>query len=220
MRLQNPKSALQRYYNKRYNEEYNHIYDKAKLSRIQQLFELITNYLKKADSVREIDDIDMKFSIHFPPIEMVADGQFRRPMRKSLYDKCVMDGLQNFAGKFGYKSERYGLQDTLEKVRMEVLEDPQESPEEIASRFTSVTFKTPEVVLEGARYMAARHISCEPSFRRQVRSIFMNKALVSTSPTNEGDQAIGSSHRFAGVKCLPNKSLSRFVDALAFYSEG
>lgn len=83
----------------------------------QQLFESITKSLKAADSEKEVDDVDLKFNLHFPPGEVVLDeGQYKRPSRKSQYSICSKAGLWEVASKFGYSSEQFGLQISLEKM--------------------------------------------------------------------------------------------------------
>lgn len=62
-------------------------------------------------------------------------------------------------------------------------------------------------------FQAAVEISCEPCVRKHVRSIFMDNAVVSTSPTPDGNTAIDSFHQFAGVKWLKDKPITRFEDA-------
>ncbi|KAL6525584.1 Transcription elongation factor spt6 [Orobanche hederae] len=211
--LQKRKSGLQSYYRKRFEQERG-VYDETRLHLNQQLFESITKSLEAADSEREVDDVDLKFVLHFPPDEVVVDeGQFKRPKRKSRYSNCSKAGLWEVASKFGYSSEQFGLQISLEKMRMDELEDAKETPEEMASNFTCTAFKTPQAVLEGARFMASVEISCEPCVRKHVRSIFMDNAVVSTSPTADGNTAIDSFHQFAGVKWLRDKPLTRFDDA-------
>ncbi|CAA3013552.1 transcription elongation factor SPT6 homolog [Olea europaea subsp. europaea] len=212
--LQKRKSALEIYYNKRFEEESRRVYDETRLNLNRQLFESITKSLKAADSEREVDDVDSKFNLHFPAGEAGADeGQFKRPKRKSQYSICSKAGLWEVANKFGYSSEQFGLQISLEKMRMDELEDAKETPEEMASNFTCAMFETPQAVLRGARHMAAVEISCEPSVRKHVRSIFMENAVVSTSPTPDGTVVIDSFHQFAGVKWLRDKPLTRFEDA-------
>lgn len=212
--LQKRKTALTSYYNKRYAEESQRIYDETRLNLNHQLFESITKSLKDCESEREIDDVDSKFNLHFPPGEVgVDDGQYKRPKRKSLYSICSKAGLWEVASKFGYSSEQFGLQISLEKIDMDELEDAKETPEEVASNFTCAMFDTPQAVLKGARHMAAVEISCEPSVRKYVRTTFMDNAVVSTSPTPEGDAAIDDFHQFAGVKWLRDKPLNQFQDA-------
>ncbi|XP_042510385.1 transcription elongation factor SPT6 homolog isoform X2 [Macadamia integrifolia] len=212
--LQKRKNALQLYYNKRYEEETRRIYDETRLSLNQQLFESITNSLKTAESEREVDDVDSKFNLHFPPGEVgVEEGQFKRPKRKSLYSVCSKAGLWEVASKFGYNSEEIGLHMTLEKMRDNIDNDAKDTPEEIASNFTCAMFETPQAVLKGARHMAAVEICCEPCVRKHVRNTYMAKAVVSTSPTPAGNAAIDPFHQFAGVKWLHEKPLVKFEDA-------
>ncbi|XP_075639459.1 transcription elongation factor SPT6-like isoform X4 [Castanea sativa] len=212
--LQKRKSALQSYYNKRFEEESRRVYDVTRLNLNQQLFDSIMKSLKAAGSEREVDDVDSKFNLHFPSGEVgVDEGQYKRPKRKSLYSVCSKAGLWEVANKFGYSSEQFGLQLSLEKMRNDELEDPKETPEEMASNFTCAMFETPQAVLKGARHMAAVEISCEPCVRKHVRSNFMDHAVVSTCPTPDGNVAIDSFHQFAGVKWLREKPLSAFDDA-------
>ncbi|KAL3637090.1 Transcription elongation factor spt6 [Castilleja foliolosa] len=212
--IQKGKSLHQSYYSKRYEEETRRVYDETRLSLNEQLYESITKSLKTADSEREVDDVDVKFNMHFPRGEVELDeGQHKRPMRKSHYSICNKSGLWEVASKFGYSSEQFGLQISLEKMRMDELEDAKETPEEMASNFTCAMFESPQAVLKGARHMASVEISCEPCVRKHVRSIFMDNAVVSTSPTMDGNTAIDSFHQFAGVKWLQDKPLARFEDA-------
>jgi len=62
-------------------------------------------------------------------------------------------------------------------------------------------------------FQAAVMLSSEVPFRKYVRTIFFEKALVSTSPTLEGNKTIDSFHEFAGVKWLRDKPLIKFEDS-------
>ncbi|GKV32699.1 hypothetical protein SLEP1_g41286 [Rubroshorea leprosula] len=210
--LQKRKIALHLYYNNRFEEESRRIYDETRLTLNQQLFESILRALKDAESEREVDDVDAKFNLHFPPGEAgVDEGQYKRPKRRSLYSICFKAGLWEVASKFGYSAEQLGLKLMLVKMGDE-LEDAKETPEEMASNFTCAMFESPQAVLKGARHMAAVEISCEPSIKKYVRSLYMENAVVSTSPTADGNAAIDSFHQFSGVKWLREKPLSEFGD--------
>ncbi|GLT93409.1 hypothetical protein SLE2022_112030 [Rubroshorea leprosula] len=212
--LQKRKTALQMYYEKCYDEECEKIGDDIELSlHKRQLFESIIESLNKAEWEGEIDDVDMKFGLHFPLDTEIMDGKLKRPYRKSLYGNCKKAGLWKLAGQFGCNSEKLGVRIALEKVGMEFSEDRDEAPEEIASIYTCPMFENPEAVLKGARHMAAMEISCEPCIRKYVRSFFMDKAVVSTNPTAKGNVAVDSLHQFTAVKWLYDKPLSKFKDA-------
>ncbi|XVF82582.1 hypothetical protein PTKIN_Ptkin16aG0061200 [Pterospermum kingtungense] len=212
--LQKRKSGLHSHYNKRFEEESRRVYDETRLKLNQQLFESILKDLKDAESEREVDDVDAKFNLHFPPGEVgVDEGQYKRPKRRSQYSICNKAGLWEVAGKFGYSAQQLGKHLSLEKLLLGDLEDPKETPEEMASNFTCAMFETPPAVLKGARHMAAVEISCEPSFKKYVRGFYMDNAVVSTTPTPDGKVAIDSFHQFVGVKWLREKPLSKFEDA-------
>ena len=111
------KNALQSYYTKQFEEERRRVYDETCLRLNEQLFQSITKSLEAADSEREVDDVRSKFNLHSPPGEVVLDeGQFKRPKRKSHYSICSKAGLWEVASKFGYSSEQFGLQISLEKM--------------------------------------------------------------------------------------------------------
>ncbi|TKY62758.1 Transcription elongation factor SPT6 [Spatholobus suberectus] len=209
--LQKRKSALQSYYSKRFEEESRRVYDETRLNLNRQLFESVMRSLKEAESEREVDDVDSKFNLHFPPGEAgVDEGQYKRPKRKSMYSTFSKAGLWEVASRFGCSPEQLGL--CLSVVKLQELEDPKETPEEMASNFTCAMYDTPEEVLKCARHMAAVEISCEPSIRKHVRSHFLDHAVVSTCPTADGNTTIDSFHQFAGVKWLREKPLSKFED--------
>ncbi|KAL1821112.1 hypothetical protein ACET3Z_015981 [Daucus carota] len=212
--LQKRKSALQLYYKKRYAEESRIIDDETRLNFIRQLFDSITKSLKAAVSEREVDDVDSKFNLHFPPGEVGdVNGQYKRPKRRSQYSSCSKAGLWGLVSKLGYSSEQFGLQLSLEKMRMEELLDSKETPEEAALNFICAMFETPQNVLRGARHMAALEICWEPYVRKHVRSIYMDNAVVSTIPTPDGNVAIDASHQYATIKWLREKPLGKFMDA-------
>lgn len=103
------------HYNDRFKEECQTTFFDEKASFNDQLSESITNMLKKAESDRDIDDIEMKFNLHFPPVEGLFDVGYKRPVKETYYSKCTMAGLQSLASKLG-KSEKFVLLNTREKV--------------------------------------------------------------------------------------------------------
>ncbi|KAJ1271237.1 hypothetical protein BS78_06G113500 [Paspalum vaginatum] len=212
--LQKRKVALELYYEKRFDDEKRRIDDVTRQELNMQLYNSIIEALKDAKSEKEVEDVDAKFNLHFPPGEVEEEGQFKRPKRKSFYSICHKAGLWEVANKFGRSAEQLGHHLTLTKIpEAGELDSGKDSPEEVAANFTCAMFKTAQEVLRGARYMAAVEIGCEPIVRKHIRGIFMNKAVVSTSPTPEGNTIIDPYHQLSGVKWLREKPLSKFVDA-------
>jgi len=80
-----------------------------------QIFDSITSMLKNAETETEVDDIDRRFNLHFPPNEQLFDDGFRRPMTKSCYCDCIKAGLGSLSSKFG-NPEKFSSLVTLSKV--------------------------------------------------------------------------------------------------------
>ncbi|CAM0954847.1 unnamed protein product [Alopecurus aequalis] len=211
--LQKRKLALQIYYEKRFEEEKRRIDDVTRQTLNRQLYYSIIEALQDAKSEKEVEDVDAKFNLHFPPGEVEELGQFKRPKRKSLYSICHKAGLWEVANQFGRSAEQLGHHLTLERMpEAGELDSGKDSPEDVAANFTCAMFETPQDVLRGARHMAAVEIGCEPIVRKHIRSIFMNKAVLSTKPTPEGNLSIDSYHQLSGVKWLREKPLNKFLD--------
>lgn len=86
------------------------MYDETRLNLNRQLFESVMRSLKEAGSEKEIDDVDSKFNLHFPPGEAgVDEGQYKRPKRKSMYSTFSKAGLWEVASRFGCSPEQLGL---------------------------------------------------------------------------------------------------------------
>ena len=102
-------------YNNRFDEECQMTELDEKCSFNQQLSERISKMLKLAESDREIDDIELKFNLHFPPVEGFLDVSYKRPVKESYYTKCSVAGLWSLARKFG-NTEKFGLLIAPEEV--------------------------------------------------------------------------------------------------------
>ncbi|KAL2925282.1 Transcription elongation factor SPT6-like protein [Bienertia sinuspersici] len=186
--LQKRKKALQGNYNMRFEEISCKIDDETRLRFNRQVYESIISALRLAESERELDDVNSKFNLHFPPGEAhVGD----------VYKRCKEAGLWKVASKFGYSSEQL----------VDEMEDPKETPEDVASNFTYELFDSVEDVLKLARYMASVDLSHEPCVKNHVRSYYFDNAVVSTRPISDGNAVIDGFHQ------LCDKPLNEFEDA-------
>lgn len=209
--LQRRKTALLAAYEKRIPAEIRDDPEK------DELVDKIFRALSDAQSEQAVDDCDAKFNLHFPPDEIeVVDGGFKRPSRRSLYSICRKAGLGAVAKEFGLAPDLFGenLQATYKRHD---IEDKPISPDELASRFfasrSANEFRDPGSVLRGARHMVAVEINTEPAVREHVRGIYSERAVISTRPTPDGNDAIDTFHQYAGVKWLLNKPINAFDDA-------
>ena len=104
------------YYEKRFDDEKRRIDDVTRQELNRQLYNSIIEALKDAKSEKEVEDVDAKFNLHFPPGEVEEEGQFKRPKRKSLYSICHKAGLWEVASQFGRSAEQLGHHLTLTKI--------------------------------------------------------------------------------------------------------
>lgn len=44
--------------------------------------------LEKAETEKEIDDVDMKFNLYFPPADEFLSSGYKRPLMKTYYSDC------------------------------------------------------------------------------------------------------------------------------------
>ncbi|KAL1212232.1 Transcription elongation factor SPT6-like [Cardamine amara subsp. amara] len=204
--LRKRKITLFDYYTKRVEEE------TCKSDQSKNVFESVIKSLKAAETEREVDDADSKFNLHFPHCE-TDEGPYKRPNRKSQYSICSKFGIREFANKFGYSGEKLGLALSLEKLLVDEVEDAKETPEDMALNYVCALFQEHQAVLRGARHVAAVEISFEPLIKKYVRGIYMENAVVSTSPTQDGNVLIDSFHRFSSVKWLCEKPLRKFDES-------
>lgn len=119
--LQKRKVALEMYYDKRFDDENRRIDDVTRQALNRQLYSSIIEALKDAKSEKEVEDVDAKFNLHFPPGEVEEEGQFKRPKRKSLYSICHKAGLWQVANQFGRSAEQLGHHLTLTKIPVRAL---------------------------------------------------------------------------------------------------
>ncbi|KAJ7545245.1 hypothetical protein O6H91_09G112200 [Diphasiastrum complanatum] len=204
--LQRRKRILQTTYTKRAESEIQKDFEK------EELLDKLLQSLLDANSEQAVDDVDAKFNLYFPPDDVeVEQGQFKRPKRRSLYSICRRAGLGSVNKLFGLSPEQFGENLQATYKRHEVV-DASESPEVVAGQYKISEFPDPQSVLRGARHMASVEISSEPSVREHVRLAYLEKAVVTTKPTVEGNSAIDSFHQYAGVKWLREKPVSAFKD--------
>jgi len=81
----------------------------------KQIFDSITIMLEKAETEREIDDVDMKFNLYFPPADEFLSSGYKRPLMKTYYSDCRKAGLSSLARKIG-NPEKFGSLVTLNEA--------------------------------------------------------------------------------------------------------
>lgn len=129
--------------------------------------------------------------------------------RKDPYNVCKDAGLYRLAEQFGLRPEQFGenLRDAYQKHEVQQVDF---EPEFLAKDFICPRFPKPSDILEAAKFMVAKQLSCDPNVRKVVRSVFYERAVVQCKPTKKGRKEIDETHPIFRYKYLINKPISNF----------
>ncbi|XP_069471429.1 transcription elongation factor SPT6 [Ambystoma mexicanum] len=146
-----------------------------------------------------------------PEDEEQKGPELKQASRRDMYAICQAAGLDGLTKKFGLTPEQFGenLRDSYQ--RHETEQFPAE-PLELAKDYVCSQFATPEVVLEGARYMVALQIAREPLVRQVLRQTFQERAKINITPTKKGKKEIDEAHYAYSFKYLKNKPVKELRD--------
>eukprot|EP00850_Spirogloea_muscicola_P001600 SM000006S19365 [mRNA] locus=s6:355783:364919:- [translate_table: standard] len=183
--------------------------------RRSEVLERIRAAVLDAQSEQALEDLDAKFNLQFPPEETEQmQSVFKRPKKRTLYSVYRKLGLGSLAKQFGLTAEQ--LAASLEEMyKQHEVEDPTRSPEETAEQqegLAQAGLQDVQLLLKGARHMAAVEIASEVAVREFVRSRFSAAAVVNVKPTAAGQSAIDAFHSYSPFKWLENKPLREFDD--------
>lgn len=130
--------------------------------------------------------------------------------RKDPYNICKDVGLFRLAEQFGLRPEQFGenLRDAYQKHEVQQVDF---EPEFLAQDYICPKFPKPSDVLEAAKFMVAKQLSCDPIVRKVVRTVFYERALVHCKPTKKGRKEIDETHPVFRYKYLINKPITKFA---------
>ena len=152
------------------------------------------------DEEEEDDDLDLE------------EETLKMAKRNDPFTICKRYGMVGMVGRFGLTAEQFGenLHDGYSKVDVE--QDPAE-PLEAAAEYTSERFKTPQEVLDAAKYVLAMQIARDPLVRKVVRETFYERATISVRPTKKGMKEIDESHEIfvVGDFHIRNKDAAKVI---------
>jgi transcription elongation factor SPT6 len=145
---------------------------------------------------RHVDDAEAKAVLF---ADNSADGNKRRPGRRTAYDTHVKKGLRDLIQHSGPTAATFG-EDLANETPSEILASL--TPEESAKVYLSEGYNTTDEVIAAFVNVAATEIAAEPAVRSWFREQFLGHATISTHPTPEGTDIIDPWHQLASVKRL------------------
>eukprot|EP01130_Rhizamoeba_saxonica_P014788 TRINITY_DN6498_c0_g1_i1.p1 TRINITY_DN6498_c0_g1~~TRINITY_DN6498_c0_g1_i1.p1 ORF type:complete len:1391 (-),score=418.40 TRINITY_DN6498_c0_g1_i1:106-4233(-) len=180
-------------------------YPERDLSVIEEHADLI----EEVSSPEEINDFLDYFHFQYPEVE---DSQYKQPSRRdkySFYKKKL--GLKELTKQFGISADQLGQNLSAGNyARHKVVEDPIESPDDLAFEYITTSLNSVEDVLKACRFILAKEVAYDPQVRQAIRRVYWNYARISTEPTTMGKRAIDSFHRYRVIKRLKDKPADEF----------
>ncbi|CAL8470742.1 g10284 [Coccomyxa elongata] len=184
----------------------------------QLAIDALIEMLRKANSSEEVADVDAKYKLRaseladdVAALSIEEQALRRRPKKTSAYETLKKAGLEPVVREMVISAEELGENLDI-GYRKHDREDPKIMPEEFAADHVvpGSAFDKPEAVLHGARQMAISEMAAEPEVRKFVRNKFMEKAVISTDPTAQGETILDAFHPYGKVKRLRNKPVEAF----------
>ncbi|KAI8609210.1 SH2 domain-containing protein [Chytriomyces sp. MP71] len=176
----------------------------------------VDEMLRSGKTVEDIADVSAYLQLYCSEeIRKVEEAkgkrrELKRAVRRSEYEDARKFGLYEFVKLFGVNVRLFS--ESIALVRdLHNPEDVQEDPLDLASKFVKGAFNTEQRVIETARNMLAQQIAADPMFRRFLRKVYQDDAVVTVMPTERGKHEITPLHPYYAFKYIKDKPASRFM---------
>ncbi|CAI4228912.1 unnamed protein product [Auanema sp. JU1783] len=197
-----------------------YLLDGEPLSR-RQLTESDISEVYCVDTAEALADVYTKFQLYYGPDiarmqewerSRVSEGdetaalatRFKQCLRSDKYQLCVECGIGDMVSRFGLTAHQFA--ENLDWKKHDVQQDPipvmKAAEDYITNAFPSV-----DDVVNGAVYMMAKEISCEPMVRNQVRRMYRSRVKMSARPTKQGREQMDDTHPLWHQRYLKDKDI-------------
>ncbi|KAK9852135.1 hypothetical protein WJX84_004569 [Apatococcus fuscideae] len=207
--------------------EYRQVLDPLTSDEDKMAIEACINALDEASSMEALEDVDVKFRMAYQVVEeqlrrlSLQDGRTPRLVHKgksaSFYKHCRDARIDELASTLAMQPDKFAA--NLEHdVRLTEVQNQPSYPIEQAEVYVSEAgeMSTPDKVLDRALQCAALLLASEPGVRQHLRAYFMEKAVVTTEPTEAGEATLDPWHTLGKVKRLEKKPLPSFENTDKF----
>ncbi|ORX89548.1 transcription elongation factor Spt6 [Basidiobolus meristosporus CBS 931.73] len=186
---------------------------RSTIDRVDIHDDYLEDQLRKADKIEHVNDLMDYVHLHYgAEIAQSKRGQGRRrPNKHSLYEICKKSPVSEFAKKFGIRAHEFGV-NFSDGTRQYFPDDLHEHAEEMAVKFVSASFSSPQLVLKAAKSMIAQQISFDPQVRKALRLYYEYNSSVTVIPTDSGIARIDEYHPYYPFKYLRRKPFRDFFD--------
>lgn len=149
--------------------------------------------------------------------EVVKSLSLKKPSKKSFVHKIAESQLLEFTKSFTISPYELSMNlDMLNKGKNIIYtpKDPEKGPASVAYKYLNDQFNLEIVVLTTVCRFIAFGLSSFPCLRGYIRDHFMQFAILTTTPTDEGKKELEAIHPSFRVKRIIRKPINSFSDDL------
>uniref|UniRef100_A0A6G1SDB0 Transcription elongation factor SPT6 n=1 Tax=Aceria tosichella TaxID=561515 RepID=A0A6G1SDB0_9ACAR len=137
-------------------------------------------------------------------------AKFKISTSRDIYHSARENYIGEFVKKFGLTPEQFGENLREDYQKNSVSQHYTRPLDEAASHVQPGTrFMTKEEVLDAAKLMYSREISCDPLVRQTIRRYYFENAVINVKPTPQGLDEIDENHPCSLLKFLRNLPVSK-----------
>lgn len=170
------------------------------------------------DDIQSVDKPEKEEEDEEEPEETEEEKLFKRLSKfkisssKDRYQTARQNYIGELVKKFGLTPEEFGENLRDDYQRNTVAQHYTRPLDEAANHLKPGTrFANREDVLEAAKLMYSREISCDPLVRQTVRKYYFENAVINVKPTTIGLKEIDENHPCYSIKFLKNKPVLRLT---------
>ena len=135
--------------------------------------------------------------------------KFKRAIKRDIYRIGKKTGLIQLAESFGLTAKQFG-ENLMNNYMSNQPVDSYESPEELANQYICSEFPDVNSVLKATRSILALEFANDPQVRQSIRTIYEEKALVTTIPTLKGKKEVDAFHPYRAILRIVKKPAQAF----------
>ena len=166
--------------------------------------------LEESQTEIEVQDLFDNFQLYYgQDLETSNSTVQKRAIKRDLYRLCKKSNLLEFTQLFGLSAKQFG-ENLMSNYMSNEPTDPTQSPEIIAESYKCSEFQSSTSVLQAARGALSQEIAYDPLVRQSLRTIYEQRAIISTFPTTKGKKEVDAFHVYRAILRIEKKPAQAF----------
>ncbi|KAI3650058.1 hypothetical protein MP228_005690 [Amoeboaphelidium protococcarum] len=187
----------------------------SELSKIQSLDAVrdMTDYLQTRYR-KQMEEFKQQKVQYDQQTDSSTSQGIKRPVQRDAYTVALENNLQQFASQIALKSHEFArnIEDQYPSIQPQDLDV---DIRQLAEQYLSDELLTTDSVMRATRFLMAREISTELSFRSSMRQLLGKSAIINVYATEKGKIDIDEQHDYYAFKYLREKPVVK-IDEMQF----